>query len=100
MNKNYELELYKLITEKDELGISYVDELGWINDTQFCVWVSNYFFKDFIDGMTEIFGYGLYDDGSFDGNIQADCVCIDLCEVLGNYDIDLESIFPKNKYWH
>ena len=100
MDKNYELELYKLITGKDELGISYVDEFGWINDTQFCVWVSNYFFKDFIDGLTEIFGYGLYDDGSFDGNIQANCVCIDLCEALGNYDIDLKEVFPIKNYTH
>ena len=98
MTKNYELELYKLITGKDESGFCYVDELGWINDTQFCVWVSNYFFKDFIDGLTEIFGYGLYDDGGFDGNIQSDCVCIDLCEVLGNYGIDFKEVFPIKNY--
>ena len=31
--------------------------------------------------------------------IQADCVCIDLCEAIGNF-IDIEEVFPKDKYEH
>ena len=39
---NYELELYKLIMtpDEDDPDISYVDEFGWINDTEFCVWIN------------------------------------------------------------
>ena len=42
MSKNYELELYKLLMnpEEDDIDISYVDEFGWVNDTEFCVWIN------------------------------------------------------------
>lgn len=100
MDKNYELELYKLITDKDELGISYIDEFGWVDDLEFCVWVSNRFFKDFMDGLTNIFGCSLYDDGGIEATIQSDCVCIDLYSALEIFDLDLERVFPKSKYWH
>lgn len=96
-----ELELYKLIMTPDEtcLEFSYVQELGWINEKVFCVWISYHWIKDFIDGLKYIFGNGLFDDGGFNANIQDDCICIDLCEAIG-YAVDIEKIFPKEKYRH
>jgi hypothetical protein len=97
---NYELELYKLCyTDDNEYGICIVDELGWISDNKFCVWVSYLYLKEFMNKLKELFGYGIFDDGGFDANIQADCVCIDLCEAIGNF-IDIEEVFPKDKYEH
>jgi hypothetical protein len=86
-----ELKLYKLIIEKDEYGVNYVDEMGWISDTEFCVWVMYMNVADFMKGLTDIFGYGLFDDGGFDANMQSDGMCIDLCKAVG-YSIDIESI--------
>jgi hypothetical protein len=94
-DKNYELELYKTITDDENC----IDELGWINDTQFCVWVNYFRLDDFMDRAKSIFGYGMFDDGGFDSNMQYNGVCIDLCEMLERY-IDIEEVFPKDKYQH
>lgn len=100
-NKNYGLELYKLIMTPDEedLDFSYVSEFGWVGDTEFLVWVDWNWFKEFMDKITEIFGYGIFDDGNFNANIQPDSVCIDLKDVLEGY-VDIEEVFPKDKYKH
>ena len=39
MGKNYGLELYKLLmnTEEDDIDISYVEEFGWVNNTEYGV---------------------------------------------------------------
>ena len=92
---NYELELFKLITEE-----KYVDEFGWISDGSFCIWVDYFCIHEFMKRFKMIFGEGIFDDGGFDGNMQRDCVCIAIDEALEGYDIDLESIFPKDKYEH
>lgn len=64
MNKNYELELYKLCCAGDnEYGTCIVDELGWISDSEFCVWVSYLYLKEFMDSLKELLGYGIFDDG-------------------------------------
>lgn len=100
MNKSYGLDLYKLCcTNDNDYEFDMVDELGWINDKEFCVWVPYLYIKEFMDTLTKIFGYGIFDDGGFDGNMQSDCVCIDLCKALGNC-IDLDVVFPKNQYKH
>ena len=96
MDKNYELELYKLVMDKED---NFVDELGWISDTEFCVWISYYQLNDFINRATEIFGYGMFDDGGFKANMQSHCACIDLCEMFGDY-VDIESVFSKDIYQH
>lgn len=92
---NYELELYKMITDDENC----IDELGWINDKQFCVWISYFRLDDFMDRAKSIFGYGMFDDGGFNANMQSDGVCIDLYEMLGDY-LDIENVFPKEKYQH
>ena len=102
--KNHELELYKLIMHPDEEDeedeeISYVCDLGWINDKSFCIWVAYPLVEEFIEGLKNIFGYDMFDDGGFDANVQSDGLCIDLCEALGCY-VNIEDLFPKEKYRH
>lgn len=101
MSRNYELELYKLIIRPDEIDpdICYVQELGWINDNEFCVWIDYLVLDEFICNLKNIFGYGIFDDGGFNGNMQSDCICIDLCEAIGSF-VDIEEVFPKDKYRH
>lgn len=98
---NQELELYKLIRIPDgiDMGISYVQEFGWASDSEFLVWVSYSQLEEFIDRLKEIFDNGIFDDGGFKAHMQDDCVCIDLCEAVG-YAVDIEEVFPKEKYKH
>ena len=94
------LRLYKLCcTVENEYSDCFVEELGWINDEEFCVWVPYMYLKEFMEELTKIFGYGIFDDGGFDANMQTDCVCIDLCDAIGSC-IDVEEVFPKDKYQH
>lgn len=97
-SKNYELELYNLIVAS-EGELPYVSEYGWVSDQEFFVWVSFNWFGEFIGRLTEIFGYGIFDDGNFNANIQSDTICVDLNDVLSGY-VDVESVFPKDKYQH
>ena len=88
--------LFDYITNNDA---SHIDEFGWINDNKFCVWVSHLWLHEFIEGLKEIFGYGLFDEGGIEVNMQIDCTCIDLCDLLGGY-LDIETVFPKEQYQH
>ena len=101
MSKNYGLELYKLVITPDEedLDVSYVSEFGWVSDTEFLVWIDFIWFKEFMDRITEIFGYSIFDEANFNANIQSDSVCIDLQDVLYGY-VNVEEVFPKDKYKH
>ena len=94
-----ELRLYKLLTETDEDNFSYVQEMGWVTDKEFCVWVSYLWIDDFVKELKNIFGYGVFDEGGFDARMQYDCICIDMCVAVGDY-LDLEEVFPKDKYQH
>lgn len=92
-----ELELYKLCcTEDNEYGICLPDELGWINGVEFCVWVPYINLGFFVDSVKKLFG-NLFDDGGLAANLRSDCVCINLSDALGDR-INLEEMFPKNKY--
>lgn len=97
---NKELELYKLIMtpDLDDEDFSYVSEMRWEND-MFLVWIPYGLLEGFMENMINIFGYGLFDDGAFDANMQSDGVCIDLAEVLGGF-LDIETVFPKDKFKH
>lgn len=94
MDKNYELELHRLI-EDSEL----ISEFGWCTDESCCVWINYRNVDDFMGRAIEIFGYGMFDDGGFNSNMQGDGVCIDLCKMLGEY-LTIEKVFPKEKYQH
>lgn len=102
MQKNYELELYKLIMQPDEddPDISWVDEFGWIGGEEFCVWVNLLFFKDFMERFKEIFGSEVLDEGGIHAKIQEDCVCFALEDIMEGYGVELENVFPKDKYKH
>lgn len=102
MRKNYELELYKLLInpEEDDIDISYVDEFGWVSNTEFYVWISLNWFNEFVKRLGDIFGYSLFDEGGIEARIGSDYVCIDLEEVISGYGIDLEEVFPRSKYTH
>lgn len=41
----------------------------------------------------------IFEDGGFDANMQGDYVCIDLCVTIGSF-VDIEEMFPKDKYGH
>lgn len=89
-----ELRLYKLIEE-----IDLVQERGWISTGEFCVWISWMEVYDFMSGLKDIFGYGLFDDGGFDANVQDECICISLSDALGGF-LSLEDVFPVDEYQH
>lgn len=96
-----ELALYKLIItpNPEDVTLSYVDEFGWINDRSFCVWIPYVWIQVFVEGLIEIFGYGLVEEGGFAANIQENCICINLSEALED-DLRLETVFPKDQYKH
>lgn len=56
MRKNYELELYKLLInpEEDDIDISYVDEFGWVSNTEFYIWISLNWFNEFVKRLSDI----------------------------------------------
>lgn len=97
--KNCELELYKLIMEGASCGFPYVSEFGWVNDTQFLIWVDYLWLKEFIDKMIEIFGDAIFNDGNFNAIMLSRTVCIDLADVLDEF-VDIEEVFPKEDYKH
>ena len=102
MDKNYELELYKLIMNPDEENsdVSYVDEFGWVSDTEFFIWVNLIWFGEFVKRLKDIFGYSLFDEGGIEARIGSDYVCIDLENFVGMYGINLDEVFPQSKYRH
>lgn len=90
--------LYKLLaTEDNEYKRALADEIRWVSDDELLVWIPYLYIKEFIDELVEMFGIGMFDDGAFDGNFQHCCICIDLEKAIGG-DIDLENVFPKDKY--
>lgn len=99
---NYELEIYKLIMipDEDNPDISYVEEFGWNSDTEFCVWINNALFADFMERIREIFGTNAFDEGGISAKIGCDYVVFDLGDITDMYGVDLEKVFPKSKYKH
>lgn len=92
--QDMETKLLALFTESD-----YVVEFGWASNDTLYVWVCYIFLKDFVDELTEILGNGVFDEGGINANMQNDCLCIDVDELLGSY-INVEEIFPKDKFQH
>lgn len=96
-----DIKLYKLlVTEDNEHKTALADELGWVSDNEFFVWVSYLWINELIESLRKMFGESLFDDGGFEGRFLNDCVCLDLKEILDGYDIELEDIFPPDKYKH
>ena len=98
MSKDYKLEIYKLI--KGDNDVSRASEYGWVNDSEFLVWIDYSDVGDFMAEATKVFGYSLFDDGGFDVRAQADGICFDLNKMLEGYGLELEDIFPKDENEH
>ena len=100
MKRNCELELYKLITkETDWGGYKYLNNVGWVNKKNFCVWIFYEQLQEFITRLKEIFSVTMLEfySGGFEGRLQETCICINLSQVIGEY-VDLEYVFPKEEY--
>ena len=93
--KQLEKNLYDFITETED-----IEEFGWINEDEFCVWVYYEFLKDFVENITDMFGFSVFDDGGFQANMQNTGVCINLEDITGTDDIDLKELFPIEKFRH
>ena len=90
---NYELELYKLITNE-------ISEFGWNSEDEFLVFPYLFQLDDFIKSLSNIFGKSIFDDGHITAHIGDGYACIDMMEIVGNYGIELESVFPIEEYKH
>ncbi len=99
---NYELEIYKLIMipDEDDPDISYVDEFGWISNTEFCVWINITGLANFMERIREIFGTDVFDEGGIDAKVECDYVFFNLEDITSMYGVNLEEVFPKSKYRH
>lgn len=86
------LDLYKLVNS------DIVTEKGWINDSEFCVWVNYIALDEFIDELKKLCGNGIFDDGAFNANMQEYGVCIDLCQIVA--DDTMKEVFPFAEYQH
>ena len=93
--KELEKNLYNLITKSDG-----IEEFGWINEEEFCVWVYYEYLKEFMENIANMFGFGIFDDGGFQANMQSTGVCINLEDITGMDDIDLKELFPIEKFRH
>lgn len=97
-----ELELYKLLlTTDNEYKNALAEEVRWEleeSDKQLLVWVSYLWVKEFMESLKEIFGVGVFDDYGFKGVFQHDGICLDLEEILEGYGLDLEEVFPIEKF--
>lgn len=92
--QEWETKLSAFLTKSD-----YVEEFGWASDYNLYVWVYYIYLDDFVKELTEIVGNGLFDDGGIKAVMQDNCLCIDVDELLGSY-INVEEIFPKDKFQH
>lgn len=91
-DKNRELELYKLVTQ--------LSEFGWHGKEEFVVFPYMCEFADFMEGLSDIFGDTIYDDGGIVAYLKDGYICFDLLLIADNEGIELEKIFPFDEYKH
>ncbi len=96
-----EVTLYKMLMLPNENNLvenTLVEEFGWVED-EFCVWIRHSALDEFIQYFIREFGYCGLDEGGIDVKLQYEYVVINLCELLED-DVDIELVFPKDKYKH
>lgn len=87
--------LKKLSTVLEDLGIK---EYGWIDEFEFCVWVSIYKVAEFTERFLKEFGGDIFLSESWNAYIQHDCLCINLSSMF-DYD-ELRYVFPYKNNKH
>ena len=88
------IQLFNLVTNDD-----LVEEFGWINDNEFCVWIYHRDIQEFMERIVELFGNSICDEGGIMVHMFKDMFCINLCDLLYSY-LDIEEIFSKEEYQH
>ena len=53
-----------------------------------------------MERFKEIFGSEVFDEGGIHAKIQEDCVFFALEDIMEGYGVELENVFPKDKYKH
>lgn len=81
-----DLKLYKLLTEEN-----FVEEMGWINDKTFAVWIGYYNLEEFMTELEKQLNYDLSE--GYNCTLLRGRVYIELNELLDE-DFDLKEIFP------
>lgn len=92
-NINEELELYKLIKDEEY-------ECGWVSDKEFFVWLRFSELSDFVTTVEKIFGNYVLENEGMEIRLLQDSICIDLNVLLGDYEIYLERVFPRDEFKH
>ena len=95
-----EVEFYKMIMlpEEDEPEYTLCEEFGWVHD-EFLVWISYDQLQDFIEYFIKMFGCCGLDCCDCKADLGVSYVVIDMCKLLGD-TVDIESVFPKDRYQH
>ena len=73
--------------------VQLVCESRWLDDG-FYVWVRHTWIDEFIAALKNIFGYSLFDESGIMVNLQNDCICINLSELLYGH-LSLVDVFDK-----
>ena len=95
-----EVALYKMLMMPNESDFDdiLIEEFGWVKD-EFCVWIRHSMLDDFIQYFIHEFGYCELGAGGIDVKLQDTYIVINLCELFGDI-VNIESVFPKDKYAH
>lgn len=95
-----EVALYKMLMLPNENDFDdiIIDKFGWVKD-EFCVWIRHSMLDEFIQYLIHEFGYCGLDAGGMDVKLQDTYIVINLCELFGD-TVNIESVFPKEKYTH
>jgi hypothetical protein len=86
---NKEIKLYKLV-------VNIASGCGWVLGNKFFAWVSHSDFPEFVKCLRDI--AGISQDRGFEIYVRNDDTVFDLTSILEDFDIDLESVFPREEY--
>ena len=79
-----------------EIIDEYAEELGWVNAEVFCIWVRWCWIDDFLTDLRILYGCEVFDIEGIKALVQDDYICIELSDTY----IDIEELYPKEKYQH
>lgn len=76
-----------------------INDFGWVDNEHLYVWINYVFVDDFTNELIAIIDESIFDDGGIEAVMQTFCLCIDVEKLIGSH-IDVEELFPKDKYKH